>query len=419
MRFLPSGGRAAGRLATWLLVAASLAMCLAACAVADPYYGPVPTPSFVSPVPVTGRPALTSTSAASPSPAQATDMAPLDDTATATLGVLPTSGPTITPPATPAATNTQGAPCADQACASAAVHFWLERPIPSLPGFVNYVDRSYPYGSTQGGQREPHHGVEFFNNQGTPIIAAAAGRVVVAGQDDEIAYGPATHFYGKLVVIQLDQTYQGQPVFNLYGHMFSIRVRPGDHVAAGDQLGTVGQTGVAIGPHLHFEVRVGQNAYTATRNPELWLIPLPENGKPSGAIAGRVTDLDGNLLPEVTVVIRPIATTSKQPRNRYINTYATDPFLINGDDQLQENFAIGDMPPGLYSIAVSAGKFIQKVLTVQPNQVAWITFAVQPPPPGPTGSPAAVTPGTTASESAATGSPVAVITSTVTPGATP
>jgi murein DD-endopeptidase MepM/ murein hydrolase activator NlpD len=416
MRFLPSGGRAAGRLAIWLLVGASLAVSLAACAVADPYYGPVPTPSFVSPVPVTAGPVLTSTFAAPPSPSPATDTPPLDDTATATLGVLPTSGPTMTPPATPAATNTQGAPCADQACASAAVHFWLQRPIPSRPGFVNYVDRSYPYGSTQGGQRAPHHGVEFFNNQGTPIVAAAAGRVVVAGQDDDIAYGPATHFYGKLVVIQLDQAYQGQPVFNLYGHMFSLRVRQGDHVAAGDQLGTVGQTGVAIGPHLHFEVRVGQNAYSATRNPELWLMPLPENGKPSGAIAGRVTDLDGNLLPEVTVVIRPIATTSKQPRNRYINTYATDPFLINGDDRLQENFAIGDMPPGLYSISVSMGKFVQQLLTVGPNQVAWITFAVKPLPVSPSGTPP--TPSDTP-PAGPTGSPGAVITATVTPASTP
>jgi murein DD-endopeptidase MepM/ murein hydrolase activator NlpD len=351
----------------------------------------------------------------------------LDDTATATLGVLPTSGPTITPPATPAATYTQGAPCADQACVAGAAHFWLERPIPALPGFVNYVDRSYPYGSTQGGQREPHHGVEFFNTQGTPIVAAAAGRVVVAGQDDDIAYGPATHFYGKLVVIQLDQSYQGQPVFNLYGHMLSIGVRQGDHVAAGDQVGSVGQTGVAIGPHLHFEVRVGQDAYTATRNPELWLIPLPENGKPSGAIAGRVTDLDGNLLSAVTVVILPIATTADKPRNRYINTYAPDPFFINGDDRLQENFAVGDVPPGQYSISISTGKFNQQILTVQPNEVAWITFAIKlppvspsdTPPAGATGSPVAGITGTLTPESEVSSSPVAVTTATVTPGSSP
>ena len=72
-----------------------------------------------------------------------------------------------------------------------------------------------------------------------------------------MAYGPATHFYGNLVVVRLDQHYHGQPVFNLYGHMRSIASRPGEHVQAGDTLGAVGSTGVAIGPHLHFEVRVG------------------------------------------------------------------------------------------------------------------------------------------------------------------
>ncbi len=95
----------------------------------------------------------------------------------------------------------------------------------------------------------------------------------MAGPDDSIAYGPATHFYGNLVVVRLDQAYGELPVFNLYGHMRGVEVKTGDHVDAGQPLGTVGSTGVAIGPHLHFEVRVGWNDYTATRNPELWLKP--------------------------------------------------------------------------------------------------------------------------------------------------
>ena len=293
----------------------------------------------------------------------------------------------MTPPATVQATFTPGTPCANQACATAADHFWLDRPIPADGGYVTYVDRSYPYGSTQGGLREPHHGVEFFNSSGTPIIAAAAGEVVVAGQDLAVAYGPATDFYGRLVVVQLDQLYQGQPVFNLYGHMLSIHVAPGDHVQAGDTLGAVGSTGVAIGPHLHFEVRVGRNDYTTTRNPELWLKPLTQDGKPWGAIAGRVVDLDGNLLSDVTVAIKPIATTVDAPHNRFVTTYAEDPNHINGDDQLQENFAIGDMPPGLYSVSVSTSKFYQQSLTVVSDQVAWVTFTVKPPEIGPTETP--------------------------------
>ncbi len=380
---MPFGKRAWRAAAT--ILGLSLITSLTACSDLTTGYGFVPSPTAGVAVPATD--VLAGTAA---DPTAATDV-PMDDTPIATLGVLPTSGPTVTPPATLPATYTPGTPCASQACATAATHFWLDRPIPADSDYVNYVDRSYPYGSTQGGLREPHHGVEFFNNAGTPIIAAAAGEVVVAGQDSTVAYGPATDFYGKLVVIQLDQTYQGQPVFNLYGHMLSIRVTPGQHVQSGDLLGNVGETGVAIGPHLHFEVRVGRNDYTATRNPELWLKPLSAKGVVWGAIAGRVVDLAGNLLPDVTVAIKPIATATDKPHNRFLTTYALDPYRLNGDDQLQENFAIGDMPPGLYSVSVSTTKFYQRALTVISNQVAWISFVVNPPGTGPTVTPGADT----------------------------
>jgi murein DD-endopeptidase MepM/ murein hydrolase activator NlpD len=396
-------GAALPRPARWAALACAcigLSLGLSACSTGATVYGFVPSPSFETPQPVTAGPDQTSTLALDPG----TDAPTPGDNPTATLGVLPTSGPTVTPPASLEPSDTPGTPCASQACAAAATHFWLDRPIPADGGYVNYVDRSYPYGSTQGGQREPHHGVEFFNNAGTPIVAAAAGEVVVAGQDRAVAYGPATDFYGKLVVVRLDQTYQGQPVFNLYGHMLSIRVTPGEHVQAGDLIGAVGSTGVAVGPHLHFEVRVGRNDYTTTRNPELWLKPLQANGQAWSAIAGRVVNLEGNLLPDVTVVIKPIATATDKPHNRYVNTYAVDPYPLNGDDKMQENFAVGDMPPGLYAVSVSTSKYYHQTLTVISNQVAWITFVVKPPGAGPTVTPGNDTPEDATPADATTGS---------------
>jgi murein DD-endopeptidase MepM/ murein hydrolase activator NlpD len=303
---------------------------------------------------------------------------------------LPTSGATITPPLSPAASRTPATPCvedplqgADQTCVAAAEHFWLERPIPA--GYVNYPDRTYPYGSTFQGLREPHHGVEFFNPSGTPVVAAAPGTVVVAGNDWETAYGPATHFYGNLVVVQLDQQHNGQPVFNLYGHLQSVSVTPGQHVNTGDLLGSVGYTGVAIGPHLHFEVRVGKNDYASTRNPELWLRPLQYNDHRWGAIAGRVVDTDGNLVDEYTVVVRPVAVDYDNPRSQYLTTYARE--TVNGDDALQENFALGDVPLGTYTVSVNTTTFYQRTVTVTSGHLAWVTFVVKPPLPTETPTP--------------------------------
>ncbi|MCZ7673474.1 MAG: peptidoglycan DD-metalloendopeptidase family protein [Chloroflexi bacterium] len=90
-------------------------------------------------------------------------------------------------------------------------------PIPE--GGTVWTDKTYPYGSTRGGTLRPHHGVEFNVGKGTQILAAAGGTVVAAGEDNIIAYGPHTNFYGKLVIIELDVAYQGQPVYNLYGHL--------------------------------------------------------------------------------------------------------------------------------------------------------------------------------------------------------
>jgi murein DD-endopeptidase MepM/ murein hydrolase activator NlpD len=80
----------------------------------------------------------------------------------------------------------------------------------------------FPYGSTGGGRYHLHHGVDYMNPVGTPVLAAAAGKVVVAGNDLETVYGAKPDFYGNLVIQELDQRFNGEPVYVLYGHLSEV-----------------------------------------------------------------------------------------------------------------------------------------------------------------------------------------------------
>jgi len=273
-------------------------------------------------------------------------------------------------------------------------HLWLARPIDE--DHVNYVEVNYRYGTTQQGKYAPHHGVEFYNPQGTPILAAAEGIVVFAGPDvTQAPISPLPNFYGNAVVVELTQALNNQPVFNLYGHLLVVSVKPGQVVHTGDLLGNVGGTGAANGgPHLHFEVRVGYNDYTSTRNPELWLKPFPN----WGVLAGRVVDSKGNLVPLAAVTIRSGQIESDTPVNRYLTTYAAE--TVNADPAYGENFVVGDLPPGTYIVSVNTTKTYRQTIVVKPDGVTWIEFRdVNPPPtwtPTPTGTLYTATPTSTA-----------------------
>jgi murein DD-endopeptidase MepM/ murein hydrolase activator NlpD len=88
-----------------------------------------------------------------------------------------------------------------------------------------------------------HGGIDLVAPQGTPVAAAAAGRVVFA----RFAAGG----WGNLVIVA-----HADGVKTMYAHLSTITVHRKDLVSAGSRLGTVGSTGDATGPHLHFEVRL-------------------------------------------------------------------------------------------------------------------------------------------------------------------
>jgi murein DD-endopeptidase MepM/ murein hydrolase activator NlpD len=104
-----------------------------------------------------------------------------------------------------------------------------------VPGAVG--DRYGPRGNRF------HSGVDFPVPRGTRVNAAGRGCVTFVGWNDG---------YGKLVVIQ-----HRNGMTSWYAHLARITVRKGRCVVAGNRVGLVGSTGNSTGPHLHFELRVG------------------------------------------------------------------------------------------------------------------------------------------------------------------
>ena len=92
-----------------------------------------------------------------------------------------------------------------------------------------------------------HPGIDYPAPSGAPVRAAGRGTGVFAGWD--------SGGYGNLVVIL-----HPQGVRSMYAHLAHIGLRAGQAVVAGTYVGAVGATGLATGPHLHFELRLGTAA---------------------------------------------------------------------------------------------------------------------------------------------------------------
>jgi murein DD-endopeptidase MepM/ murein hydrolase activator NlpD len=92
-----------------------------------------------------------------------------------------------------------------------------------------------------GEPRNPHNGADFAANAGTPVLAVAPGKVVLV----------ANHFFaGRCVFID-----HGDGLISMYFHLSRSDVSSGAAVMKGQKLGSVGSTGRASGPHLHFGLR--------------------------------------------------------------------------------------------------------------------------------------------------------------------
>jgi murein DD-endopeptidase MepM/ murein hydrolase activator NlpD len=199
----------------------------------DEWPGAAPTAVLTSPVPISPPPPPLPTPAPAPAPAARPERPALVPVEVA-VGDL-------TPPG-------QRLPRA-----AAGAQAWLH-PLP-----IEALEVS-PWGwrwSQARGAWRMHTGVDLIVPAGTPVLAARAGRVVLA----ESVSG-----YGLTVLLDHGDGWQ-----TLYAHLERMAVAPGQPVGRGERLGSVGATGSASTPHLHLELRQRRDGVVQALNPTLLL----------------------------------------------------------------------------------------------------------------------------------------------------
>jgi murein DD-endopeptidase MepM/ murein hydrolase activator NlpD len=242
-------------------------------------------------------------------------------------------------------------------------HFYFNRPIAADE--VNWPVADYRYGGDFFGSDIVHTGIDIPSPTGTPVLAAANGLVVWAGYGLFSGESDPDDPYGLAVTIRHNFGYEGKRLYTVYAHMDEILVNVGQEIKSGDMLGMVGTTGFTTGPHLHFEVRMEQNSYFATFNPELWLAP-PQGW---GVLAGTLMNTNGSLLNGQDVKVVNEHTGDSWTVRSYGNQ------AVNSDPYLQENLVLSDLPAGRYRIIIDyLEERYQTSVEITPGAVSYFKF---------------------------------------------
>jgi len=116
-------------------------------------------------------------------------------------------------------------------------------PIPGAKIIQPFGPTSFAVEPSYGGYVHFHTGIDLLAESGTPIVAAAGGKVTAAGYAD---------YYG--IRVEVTDSFG---LVEVYAHMSQVAVAVGQEVQQGEKIGYVGSTGLSIGSHLHFQLGVG------------------------------------------------------------------------------------------------------------------------------------------------------------------
>jgi len=116
-------------------------------------------------------------------------------------------------------------------------------PIQGAQIIQKFGPTSFALEPAYGGYLHFHTGLDLLAEYGTPIVAAAGGKVTAAGYAD---------YFGLRVAIT-----DSYGLVEIYAHMSDVAVNVGDSVQQGQRIGLVGSTGLSIGSHLHLQLEVG------------------------------------------------------------------------------------------------------------------------------------------------------------------
>ncbi len=247
-------------------------------------------------------------------------------------------------------------------------HFYFTFPVANV--HLGLYSPSQRYGVRQDASsnpNEPHMGLDVGMDAGTPVRAAGDGTIVWAsyGQTYNSPYF-LDDPYGISIVIRHNFGYDGGRIWTVYAHLREVNVEVGQRVQQGEVIAMSGNTGLSTGPHLHFEVRSGENNTYNTYNPELWLAP-PEG---YGVLVGRVTNERNQVLLNWLIEVRSAET--EQLWSTY--TYFTGN-RIQPDPYYKENIVLTNLPAGLYEVSVPyRGTWRRVEVEILPGAVTYFHF---------------------------------------------